>query len=81
MGDDPAGWNFQITGFRMQFATQQGKQAGFSRAIGPGQADFLTWMQLQRSACYQGFGATREGEVTKLDHDRKLKMKERYCKR
>ena len=49
----PGRRQFQIAGFLMQFAAQQGEQRGFSAAVGADQADLPAGMQLQAGVLHQ----------------------------
>ncbi len=47
MGDAPVGRQQAVAGVRGQFTQQQGKQRGFTGAIGTDQAGFVTGVQGQ----------------------------------
>lgn len=68
MGDDPAGWNVEITLVLVQITTQCGKQTGLAAAVGAGQADLPARVDLQGRGIDEHFGAAGQAEVTKLDH-------------
>ena len=68
VSDGPAGRHVQIALVLMQLIAQQREEAGLAAAIGTGQADAPTGMNLQAGVFKQGCGATGEAQIAKLDH-------------
>lgn len=68
MRDHPGRRDVKITLILMQFTAQCCKQAGLATAVGAGQTDLPTGMDLQRRCIDKHFGAAGQAQVTKLDH-------------
>ena len=61
--DDPFGGNFKLTHILMNLVTQQRKQARFTRAIRPDQANFMAGKQGEIGAHNQLLDAASQGEI------------------
>ena len=71
VGDLPRRRHGEITGVRMQFAEQHGKQGRLARAIRPDQAGFFAGVQGEGGLFEERLGAARETELVKADHKKK----------
>jgi len=77
MGDRPNGGNFEIAGFGMQLAPQQGKERGFSAAVGADQADLPSGMKLKAGAIDEKAAIAGKSKITQKDHVAKRGVAER----
>ena len=68
-GDVPAGRQFDIAGFGVQFAGEQRKQAGFAAAVGADDADLPAGVQLNGGVDNQGVADAGEGDLAEGDHE------------
>ena len=59
----------EIAAVGVQFAEQHGKQRRLARAVGPHQAGFLARVEGERGVFEERFGAAREAELVKADHE------------
>ena len=67
MGDDPARWQVDIAGVRVQFVAQQGEQGGFATAVGTDHPDLPAGMHGERAVVEQRLAAALQGELAKAD--------------
>jgi hypothetical protein len=68
-GDVPAGRQFDIAGFGVQFAGEQREQAGFAAAVGADDADLPAGVQLNGGVDNQGAADAGEGDLAEGDHE------------
>lgn len=73
----PAGRKQRITAVGVQLPAQQGKQAGFARAIAADNADALAGVDGEGDAVEQLLGPTAQGQVFQLNHELRPESVER----
>ena len=69
-GDVPAGRDFDVAGFGVQFVGEQREEAGFAAAVGADDADFPAGMNLDGGVDDQRAAGTGEGDLAEGDHGR-----------
>jgi hypothetical protein len=68
-GDVPAGRQFDVARFGVQFAREQRKQAGFAAAVGADDTDLPAGVQLNGGVDNQGVADAGEGDLAEGDHE------------
>ena len=68
-GDVPAGRDFDVAGFGMQFVGEQREEAGFAAAVGADDADLPAGVQLDGSVDDQRAADAGESDLAKGDHE------------
>lgn len=68
-GDVPAGRDFNIAGFGVQFVGEQGEEAGFAAAVGANDADFPAGVDLDGGVDDERAAGAGEGDLAEGNHE------------